>query len=100
MPLAPLQTIKVNGSPDKDETWVYALGSDFADVLPWGLIDNRPYLRCLHGYGLCLWKFKRFDEAAAVFSRMLWMNPSDNQGARFNLFEVRARTAWEDCEHT
>jgi hypothetical protein len=73
-----------------------SLGPDFSAVLPWGLISNRPYLRCLHGYGLCLWRLKRFDEAAAVFSRMLWMNPSDNQGARFNLLEVRARTTWED----
>jgi tetratricopeptide (TPR) repeat protein len=61
------------------------------------MIDNRPYLRCLHGYGLCLWRLNRFDEAAAVFTRMLWMNPSDNQGARFNLNEVRAGTPWEDC---
>ena len=73
-----------------------SLGPDFQDVLPWGLIDNRPYLRCLHGYGLCLWRLKRFSDAAAVFSRMLWMNPSDNQGARFNLSEVRASTPWED----
>jgi hypothetical protein len=73
-----------------------SLGPDFADVLPWGLIDNRPYLRCLHGYGLCLWRLKRFDEAATIFSRMLWMNPSDNQGARFNLQEVRDGKEWED----
>ena len=75
-----------------------SLGPDFKAVLPWGMIDNRPYLRCLHGYGLCLWRLMRFDEAAAVFTCMLWLNPADNQGARFNLFEVRARTAWEDCE--
>jgi len=73
-----------------------SLGPDFQDVLPWRLIDNRPYLRCLHGYGLCLWRLKRFSDAAAVFTRMLWMNPSDNQGARFNLSEVRASTPWED----
>ncbi len=73
-----------------------SLGPDFSALLPWGLIDNRPYLRCLHGYGLCLWRLKRFDEAAAVFNRMLWMNPSDNQGARFTLFEVMDCTLWED----
>jgi len=73
-----------------------SLGPDFSGVLRWAMIDNRPYLRCLHGYGLCLWRLNRFDEAAAVFTRMLWMNPSDNQGARFNLNEVRAGTPWED----
>ena len=73
-----------------------SLGPEFKNVLRWGMIDNRPYLRCLHGYALCLWRLKRFDEAAAVFTRMLWMNPSDNQGARFNLSEVLARKLWED----
>jgi tetratricopeptide (TPR) repeat protein len=72
-----------------------SLGPDFQGVLRWALIDNRPYLRCLHGYGLCLWRLRRLDEAAAVFTRMLRMNPSDNQGARFNLNEMRASTLWE-----
>ena len=71
-----------------------SLGPDFKSVLRWAMIDNRPYLRCLHGYGLCLWRLKRFDEAAGIFTRMLWMNPSDNQGARFNLSEVRAGREW------
>lgn len=75
-----------------------SLGNDFQGLLRWGLIDNRPYLRCLHGYGLCLWRLKRFDEATAIFSRMLWLNPSDNQGARFNLAEVRDGIEWQDRE--
>ena len=72
-----------------------SLGTDFNGVLPWGLIDNRPYLRCLHGYGLCLWRLKRFGVAAAAFTRMLGLHPSDNQGARFNLNDIRAGRAWE-----
>jgi len=31
-----------------------------------------------------------------VFGRMLWLNPTDNQGARFLIDDLRARTAWED----
>jgi hypothetical protein len=27
---------------------------------------------------------------------MLWLNPDDNQGARFNLAEVEAGRAWSD----
>ena len=57
-----------------------SLGEAFDAVLPWGRVDNRPFLRCLNGYGLCLWRLGRLDEAARVFDRMLWMNPSDNQG--------------------
>jgi len=73
-----------------------SLGNDFTGVLPWGHIDNRPFLRCMHGYGLCLWRLGRFDEAERVFHRMLWLNPSDNQGVRFLIDEVKAKTVWED----
>lgn len=62
-----------------------SLGDDFDGLLPWGLIDNRPFLRCLHGYGLCLQQLDRTAEAIGAFERMLWLNPTDNQGARFLL---------------
>jgi len=73
-----------------------SLGADFDGVLPWGHVDNRPFLRCLHGYGLCLWRLGNADEAGQVFERMLWLNPSDNQGVRFLLPQVRAGDQWED----
>ena len=73
-----------------------SLTPDFNGLLPWGLIDNRPFLRCMHGFGLCLWRLGRFEEAGCGFDRMLWLNPSDNQGVRFVIDEVRDRTAWED----
>ena len=76
-----------------------SLGKDFDCVLPWGLIDNRPFLRCMHGYGLCLWRLGRFDEAERIFQQMLWLNPSDNQGVRFLIDEVKEKTAWEDREN-
>jgi hypothetical protein len=73
-----------------------SLCADFDGVLAWGLIDNRPFLRCMQGYGLCLWRLERWEEAEHVFDRMLWMNPSDNQGVRFLLPDVRTREAWVD----
>ncbi|MBP8984720.1 MAG: tetratricopeptide repeat protein [Syntrophobacterales bacterium] len=76
-----------------------SLGDAFNGVLSWGLIDNRPFLRCMHGYGLCLWRLGHFDEAEHVFERMLWLNPSDNQGVRFLIDDVKARTPWEDREN-
>jgi hypothetical protein len=72
-----------------------SLGDGFDGVLPWGLIDNRPFLRCMVGYGLCKWRLGRFDEAARIFERMLWLNPTDNQGARFLLTDVMAGKAWD-----
>jgi len=73
-----------------------SLAPNFDGLLPWGLIDNRPFLRCMHGFGLCLWRLGRFEEAGRIFDRMLWLNPADNQGVRFVIDEVLAGTAWED----
>lgn len=72
-----------------------SLGDGFDGVLPWDHIDNRPFLRCMHGFGLCLWRLGRFDEAGRVFDRMLRVNPSDNQGVRFLIQPIKARMTWE-----
>jgi hypothetical protein len=50
----------------------------------------------LHGFGLCLWRLGRFEEAERVFERMLWLNPADDLEVRFVIAEVRSKTAWED----
>lgn len=73
-----------------------SLGKSFDGVLSWGWIDNRPFLRCMHGFGLCAWRLGRFEDAARVFDRMLWLNPSDNQGVRFLIDDVRGKVAWKD----
>jgi hypothetical protein len=49
----------------------------------------------MNGFGLCLWRLGRFDEAGRVFDRMLWLNPSDSQGVRFLIDHVRAKAHWE-----
>ncbi|MCC6806949.1 MAG: tetratricopeptide repeat protein [Deltaproteobacteria bacterium] len=72
-----------------------SLPADFDGVLPWGLIYNRPYLRCLHGYGLCLWRAGRTEEARVVFERILSLNPNDNQGVRFCWQDVKNGLTWE-----
>jgi hypothetical protein len=72
-----------------------SLAEGFDGLLPWGLVDNRPFLRCMHGFGLCLWRLERLDDAGRVFERMLWLNPSDNQGARFLLPSVRSGETWK-----
>ncbi len=65
-------------------------------LLSWGMLYNRPFLRCLHGYGLCLWRAGDFDGARRVFERMIALNPDDNQGARFCWHDVRAGLSWEE----
>ena len=73
-----------------------SLGEGFNGVLHWGHINNRPFLRCMHGYGLCLWNLGQLKKAEEVFTRMLWLNPSDNQGARFLLSELREGKVWHE----
>ncbi|OPY76701.1 MAG: hypothetical protein A4E65_03119 [Syntrophorhabdus sp. PtaU1.Bin153] len=47
---------------------------------------------------LCLWRFGRMRDAEKVFTRMLWLNPTDNQGARFNLYDVKEGKIWHEEE--
>ncbi len=68
-----------------------SLGEGFNGVLHWGHIHNRPFLRCMHGYGLCLSRLGRIKEAKEIFTRMLWLNPGDNQGIRSLLGKVREK---------
>ena len=73
-----------------------SLGKNFDGVLSWGLLDNRPFLRCLHGDGLATWRLGDIRAAKAVFTKMLWLNPGDNQGARFCLAAVESGKPWDE----
>jgi len=76
-----------------------SLPPGFDGLLTWGRLYNRPFLRCLHGYGLCLWRLGRSTEAEQVFERMLSLNPNDNQGVRVCWQDVReGRSSEEMCE--
>jgi len=72
------------------------LPESFNGVLLWADIDNRPFLRCIHGYGLCLWKLGCFKEAERIFEHMLWLNLTDNQGVRFVIYPVKDKKPWRD----
>ena len=74
----------------------HALGPGFVGALPWGWVDNRPFLRCLHGLGLALWRLGRMEEAGRAFERLLWLNPADQQSAGRCWIDVRAGKAWDD----
>lgn len=75
---------------------ILACGKQFDGVLSWSLIDNRPFLRCMHGLGLCAWRLGHNSLAAAVFRRLLLLNPADNQGARFCLAGIDAGEMWRE----
>lgn len=52
------------------------------DLLPWGLIYNRHFLRAYHAFGLMLLERRKVEEALGIFSNILSLNPDDNQGVR------------------
>jgi hypothetical protein len=71
-----------------------SLPEGFNGVLPWGLIDNRPFLRALHGLGLCAWRQRRWDDAVVRFTNRLWLEGSGTIDALWCLHQVTARRRW------
>jgi hypothetical protein len=78
-----IEEITVDAAGDDGNLWAFRQG-----------LEQQIPVQCVHGYGLCCWRLGRFEEAEGTFARVLWLNPSDNQGARFLLGAVRARAAW------
>lgn len=74
----------------------HQLGEGFDGVLPWGLIDNRPFLRGMHGFALTCWRLGAFAAAQELLERLLWLCPWDNLGVRMILPAVHAREPWRD----
>ncbi len=52
------------------------------DRLEWGWLENRPFLRCLHGLALTRYNDGEIEEALRLFQELLSLNPNDNQGVR------------------
>jgi tetratricopeptide (TPR) repeat protein len=71
-----------------------SLPASFNGVLPRGLIDNRPFHRALHGLGLCAWRQRRWDDAEAIFTNLLWIDGAQTWDALECLLAVRERQRW------
>ena len=54
----------------------------------WGILETRPFMRSLAGYGTTLWELGRRDEALAQYQELLRLNPGDNQGIRYLLLDL------------
>lgn len=70
-----------------------SLPEGFGGLLPRGLIDNRPFLRCVHGLGICAWRSRRWDDAEAAFTSLSWLEPNEHS-ALSCLLQVTARSRW------
>jgi tetratricopeptide (TPR) repeat protein len=71
-----------------------SLPDGFGGVLGWGWIDNRPFLRCLHGLTISTWRLEQHTEALELCQALLWLNPADNQGVREVFPEIVAGAPW------
>lgn len=50
----------------------------FTGAIPWGYLDNRPFLRALHGAALCQLRLRRRRDAVQLMERILVINSNDN----------------------
>jgi tetratricopeptide (TPR) repeat protein len=65
----------------------------------WRIVKTRPYMRALFGYANALLFQGKKEEAIKIYQRMLTLNPSDNQGARYPLLtELMRAMRKEDVE--
>lgn len=71
-----------------------SLPAGFGGVLPWSMIDNRPFLRCLHGLGLCAWRQRHWDDADAIFTARIWLDPAGAFNDLACLDMVQSRKRW------
>jgi len=74
------------------------VGEDFEGVLPWGLVENRPFLRCLHGLSRALLRRDRRADAAAALRRLVRLDPADQLCARESLAAIEAGRTWREME--
>lgn len=58
------------------------------DLLRWGVLDNRPFLRCTHALGLCFLDGGNLAKGIELFEFIISVNPNDNQGIRGLLVEA------------
>jgi hypothetical protein len=72
------------------------LPPDLDGMALWSWIENRPYLRALHGYCILLWSLGRFTEAEKVACKLLRLNPPDNTGVRFIIDDIHNKKTWTE----
>ncbi|MFH1641912.1 MAG: DUF6398 domain-containing protein [Nanoarchaeota archaeon] len=64
-------------------------------AIEWGVIENRQYLRAMHGLGLIFWRENNLQEAKRLFMLMLRLNNNDNQGARYLVAAILEGMTWD-----
>ncbi len=61
------------------------------DLLPWLILENRPFLRAYHALGLGYLERGEAEKSLDIFNNILAMNPGDNQGIRALVVDCNLR---------
>jgi tetratricopeptide (TPR) repeat protein len=63
--------------------WESSIPEDFDGEIPWGFLENRPYLTLLFEMAILTDKAGKPEEAITYADKVLKYNPNDNQGVRW-----------------
>ena len=64
--------------------------------MPWGILENRAYLRALQYRADLFWDDDESDEAIKLFRILLKLNPDDNQGVRYEISALYAGVSGDE----
>ena len=67
---------------------LHAIPPDFQwdhSRLAWGHLENRPFMRAYHNLAIHRMEQQAWEAAIEILSRLLAVNPNDNQGVRYEL---------------
>jgi len=67
-------------------------------VMRWGFLENRHLMRIIDRYAMFCWEAGKVDEALTIFRQLLKVNPTDNQGSRYNILAIRMALGYEEWE--
>ena len=73
-----------------------AIPSEYAGLIEWSELDNRPFFRAAHGLVLCHLHLDQWNKAIDLMNAMLAWNPGDNQGIRYLLGSALLRAGRRD----
>jgi hypothetical protein len=74
------------------------VGDGFRGYLRWARLDNRPYLRCLHGLAITAGRLGEAEAARQALARLLRLDPEDSLGAEELLYDLQAGRTEGWCE--
>ena len=77
-----------------------AIPQGYSGLIEWNDLENRPFLRAVHGAALCHLRRRHWRKAIPLLEDLLAWNPDDNQGIRYLIGSVYLRAGKLDEART